>query len=101
VEWLGGLDILVVNAGILKQGTIDIFSIEKFGRMLAVNLRGVFAALHFVLPKLNDAGRVIAVGRSSALRAGFPGASVHPAAKAAVAALARGVAVDLARGASP
>ena len=47
LDRFGRLDIVVVNAGILMGGTIDAFSLTDFDKMVAVNVRGVFAAPHF------------------------------------------------------
>jgi len=41
---LGGLDVLVNNAGILVFGNVAEFSLEDFDKMVAINLRGVFVA---------------------------------------------------------
>ena len=96
LERFGHLDIVVVNAGILIRGTVDAFSLEDFDRMLATNVRGVFAALHFAAPHMTDGGRIITIGSNTALRTGFSGAAVYSMTKAAVAVLARGAAIDLA-----
>ena len=93
---LGRLDILVVNAGILRLGTIDEFALEDFDRMVAVNIRGVFAALHYAAPQLSKGGRIITIGSNTAVRVGFPGSSVYAMTKAAVAGLVKGTAIDLA-----
>ncbi len=93
---LGRLDILVVNAGILRLATIDQFELEDFDRMVAVNLRGVFTALHYAAPHLSQGGRIITIGSNTAVRVGFPGASVYAMTKSAVAGLVKGVAIDLA-----
>lgn len=90
------LDIVVVNAGTLIRGTIDMFSIADFDRMVATNVRGTFAALHFAAPHIEDGGRIITIGSNTAIRTGFPGSSVYSMSKAAVAVLVRGVAIDLA-----
>src|SRR6266853_1432109 len=37
----GHLDILVVNAGILIRGTVDMYDLGDFDRMVATNVRGV------------------------------------------------------------
>ncbi|MGC1302227.1 MAG: SDR family oxidoreductase [Caulobacteraceae bacterium] len=92
----GRLDILVVNAGMLTRGTIDAFSIEDFDRIVSVNIRGVFAALHYASPHIEDGGRIITIGSNTAIRTGFPGASIYSMTKGAVAVLVRGVAIDLA-----
>ena len=69
----GGLDILVVNAGILRLARIDQFSLEDFDRMVAVNVRGVFTAIHYAAPYLSKGGRIITIGSNVAVRVRLSG----------------------------
>lgn len=92
----GGLDILVVNAGILRLARIDQFSLEDFDRTVAVNVRGVFTAIHYAAPHLSKGGRIITIGSNVAVRVGFPGSSLYVMTKTAVAGLVKGAAIDLA-----
>ena len=96
VARFGRLDILVVNAGILSLGLIDQVTLEEFDRIVAVNVRGVFSALHYAAPKLSDGGRIVTIGSNTAVRVAFPGASLYAMTKTAVAALVKGAAIDLA-----
>jgi 3-oxoacyl-[acyl-carrier protein] reductase len=96
VETFGQLDILVNNAGILLLGTIDKFSLEDFDRMIAVNVRPVFVGAQAAERHMNPGGRIIVIGSVTADRSGFPGSSVYSMTKAAVAVLARGLAIDFA-----
>ncbi len=96
VEAFGRLDILVNNAGILLRGTIDTFSLEEFDRMIAVNVRPVFVGAQAAGRHMREGGRIIVIGSVTADRTGFPGSSVYSMTKAAVAVLARGLAVDFA-----
>lgn len=96
VEELGRLDILVNNAGILLMGGIDTFSLEDFDRMIAVNVRPVFVGAQAAGRHMGDGGRIIVIGSIVANRSGFPGSSVYSMTKAAVAVLARGLAIDFA-----
>ncbi|MBP7705421.1 MAG: SDR family oxidoreductase [Caulobacter sp.] len=96
VNRFGPLGVLVVNAGILMAGTIDQFALEDFDRMLAVNVRGVFAAIHHAAPHMIDGGRMITIGSNTADRIGGPGSSVYAMTKAAVAQMVRGAALDFA-----
>ena len=91
----GRLDILVNNAGILVGGTVDNYDLADFDRMIAVNVRAVFVAIQAAVPHMTSGGRIINTGSASADRSGFPGSSVYSATKAAVAAMARGLARDL------
>ncbi|MFE0629265.1 3-oxoacyl-ACP reductase family protein [Streptomyces sp. NPDC058864] len=93
---LGGLDILVNNAGIGIGGAVDDFSFEDFDRLVAVNVRGVFAAVKAALPHLGHGGRIISTGSINADRVPFGGISVYAMTKAAVAGLTRGLARELA-----
>jgi 3-oxoacyl-[acyl-carrier protein] reductase len=92
----GRLDIIVLNAGILRLGSVEAFSLEELDRMLDVNVRGVFVAIQAAVPKLTDGGRVITIGSNTAIRTGFPGSSVYSMTKAAVATMVKGIALDLA-----
>ena len=96
VEELGRLDILVNNAGILLMGGIDTFSLEDFDRMIAVNVRPVFVGAQAAGRHMSEGGRIIVIGSITANRSGFPGSSVYSMTKAAVAVLARGLAIDFA-----
>lgn len=96
VERFGRPGVLVVNAGILMGGAIDRFAMDDFDRMLAINVRGVFAAIRYTAPHLSDGGRIVTIGSNTADRIGSPGSSVYAMTKAAVAQLVRGAALDFA-----
>lgn len=96
VQQLGTLDVVVVNAGVLRLGAIDVFSLEDLDLSLAVNVRGVFLAIQSSAPRMHDGGRIITIGSNTAVRTGSPGGSAYAMTKAAVAAMAKGVALDLA-----
>jgi 3-oxoacyl-[acyl-carrier protein] reductase len=96
VARFGHIDILVVNAGILIRGKVDSFPLEDFDRMVATNVRGVFVAIQASVPHLTDGGRIVTIGSNTAVRTAFAGASVYSMTKGAIAALIRGVAIDLA-----
>jgi len=95
VEKLGGLDILVNNAGVAYLGDVETFPMEQFDRLLAINVRGVFAAIQRAVPHLGDSGRIINIGSINAERVPGPGLSVYAMSKGAVAGLTRGLARDL------
>ena len=96
MERFGRLDIIVVNAGVLRLGSVETVSLEDLDRMLDVNVRGVFLAIQAAAPRLADGGRVITIGSNTAIRTGFPGSSVYSMTKAAVATMVKGIALDLA-----
>lgn len=96
VAHLGLLDVAVVNAGLLRLGPVESVSLADLDQMLAVNVRGVFLAIQASVARMRDGGRVITIGSNTAVRTGAPGSSVYAMTKAAVAAMVKGVALDLA-----
>ena len=92
---MGGLDILINNAGVFEPGVVQQLSLEAFDRMLAVNVRAVFVAAQAALGHLADGGRIINIGSVNAERAAGPGFSVYSMTKSALAGLAQGLAHDL------
>jgi 3-oxoacyl-[acyl-carrier protein] reductase len=75
---------------------LDTFSLADFDKMLAVNVRGVFAGIHYAAPHMIDGGRVITIGSNTAGHVGGPGSSVYSMTKAAVAQLVRAASRDFA-----
>lgn len=96
VARFGAIDAVVVNAGIFRLGTIDAVSLADLDQMLDVNVRGVFLAIQAAAPHVKDGGRVVTIGSNVAIRTGMAGASVYQFTKGALAAMVKGVALDLA-----
>ena len=92
---LGGLDILVNNAGVAYIEAVASFPLEQFDRLVAVNIRGMFAAIQRAVPRLGDGGRIINIGSINADRVPVAGLSVYAMTKGAVAGLTRGLAREL------
>lgn len=95
VEKLGGLDIVVNNAGVLGIGEIGQYPDELFEQMLAVNVRSVFYMVREASRHLRDGGRVILIGSVNSDSMPFPGGSVYAMTKGAIASFTRGLARDL------
>ena len=92
---LGGIDILVHNAGVAEFSTLAENTDETYERQFGVNVKGLHVGTRAALPHLRDGGRIILIGSISGEMA-FPATTIYSATKAAVAALARGWAKDLA-----
>lgn len=92
---LNGLDILVHNAGVAEFSAVTEDTDETFDRQFGVNVKGLHVGTRAALPHLNDGGRIILIGSISGEKS-FPATTVYSATKAAVAALARGWATELA-----
>ncbi|MED5523765.1 MAG: 3-oxoacyl-ACP reductase family protein [Pseudomonadota bacterium] len=96
VSHFGRLDVVVVNAGLLRLGQIDSFTVEALDEILSVNIRGVYLAIQAAVARMGDNGRVITIGSNSAVRPLTPIGTVYGMSKAAVAAMIKGLALDLA-----
>ena len=84
----GGLDILVCNAGILRDRSIAKMIEADWKDVIDVNLTGVFHACKYGLEVMNPDGCIVNIGSLSA-EAGFHGQANYAAAKAGVHALTR------------
>jgi NAD(P)-dependent dehydrogenase (short-subunit alcohol dehydrogenase family) len=90
----GGLDILVVNAGVYHSAPLDETTPEFFDHMSGVNFRGAFFTVQRALPLLRDGASVILV-TSTINESGVPGLAVYSATKAAMRSLVRSFAAEL------
>lgn len=93
-ENLGRLDVLFLNAGIARVGSLEEMSETDFDALISVNLKGVFFTLQKALPLLNRGASVI-VTTSISNRFGTPKASVYAASKAALRSLVQALALEL------
>jgi NADP-dependent 3-hydroxy acid dehydrogenase YdfG len=96
IEWLGGIDLLVNNAGLGHMGSIDELSVAQFDEMLGTNLRGVFLCSRAVVPPMKADGGGIVINISSiAGKAGFQGGTGYSASKFGVMGLSECMGLDL------
>jgi len=93
----GKIDILVVNAGTADdEGSIADYDSSDMKRLMDINFNGVFYALKYGPPHMNDGGSIITTGSASGSGSTNPGTGVYSASKAAVAYLTRTCALELA-----
>ncbi|HRI17068.1 MAG TPA: 3-hydroxybutyrate dehydrogenase [Burkholderiaceae bacterium] len=96
-QQLGGIDVLVNNAGIQHVAPVDEFPVEKWNAILAINLTAAFHTTRLALPhmKFNGWGRIVNIASAHALVAS-PYKSAYVAAKHGIAGLTKTVALEVA-----
>jgi 3-oxoacyl-[acyl-carrier protein] reductase len=91
-----GLDVLVNNAGILRDRTIRKLTLDDWRAVIDVNLDGVFHCCKFAVEVLRDGGRIVNIASIAGLFP-FHGQANYAAAKAGVIALTKVLSKELAR----
>jgi NAD(P)-dependent dehydrogenase (short-subunit alcohol dehydrogenase family) len=95
VTGLGGLDVLVNNAGIGAQGTVEDNDDAEWHRVLDVNVVGMVRVTRAALPHLRASAHAAIVNTCSiAATAGLPRRALYSATKGAVQALTLAMAAD-------
>ncbi|MGE8496105.1 MAG: SDR family NAD(P)-dependent oxidoreductase [Pseudomonas sp.] len=95
VQRLGGLDVLVNNVGISRDGTFADMSLADIDALFNVNARAAVLASQAAIPHLKKGGRIVTVGSCVAERVPFPGLTVYSMTKSALLAFTRGLAREL------
>lgn len=95
---LGGLNAMLLNAGLPANGSIESLDMATFDRVIAVNLRAVVLGVRAGLPALRVADRpAIVVTASVSGLGGDPGLWAYNAAKGGVVNFVRSAALELGR----
>ncbi|SAI07684.1 short-chain dehydrogenase [Bordetella ansorpii] len=92
---LGGLDILINNAGIFRGGPVEGLTLQEVDEVLAVNVRAVVLASHAALAHLPEGGRIVSIGSNLATRVPDAGMSLYALSKSALIGWTQGLARDL------
>lgn len=90
----GGVDVLVLNAGISSFDPIDAVTEQTFDEVFAINTKGPFFTVQKFLPLLAAGGSIVVVTSVSNTK-GMPLTSVYSATKAALRSFTRTLAGEL------
>ena len=93
---LGGLDILINNAGIFEKGSIEDTSEAIWDQVMNVNVKGLYFTTQAALGALKDSkGVIVNISSESGIN-GYPNTTAYCASKGAVVNLTRSMAMELA-----
>ena len=96
VEKFGGVDVLVNNAGITKDGLFLRMKLEQFQIVNKINVEGTFLCTKAAVNKMRKARKGSIINISSVARMGSPGQTNYSASKAAVVGFTRSLAKEIA-----
>jgi NAD(P)-dependent dehydrogenase (short-subunit alcohol dehydrogenase family) len=91
------IEVVVNNAGVIRDGWIERISDEDWDLVLDVNLKGTFNVCRAALPSLREGGGGKIVNIASRAWLGNPGQANYSASKGGVVSLTRTLALELAR----
>jgi 2-keto-3-deoxy-L-fuconate dehydrogenase len=95
VDHLGGLDVLVNNAGVGAEGTVEDNDDSEWRRVFDVNVLGIVRVTRAALPHLRQSTQAAIVNTCSiAATAGLPRRALYSATKGAVLSLTLAMAAD-------
>jgi NAD(P)-dependent dehydrogenase (short-subunit alcohol dehydrogenase family) len=99
VDSFGGLDVMVTNAGVLRDAVLWKHTDEDFDLVVRTHLRGTFLCARAAAVRMREqarGGRIVVVGSPAGQYGNF-GQTSYAAAKAGIVAFARTWALELAR----
>ncbi len=89
------VDVLVLNAGIAKQFSIEETTEEVFDDLFNINVKGLFFTLQKLIPHLAEGASIILISSGVSV-SGYAQMGAYAATKSAVDAIARTAAIELA-----
>jgi dihydroanticapsin dehydrogenase len=95
-EALGGIDVIVNNAGLQHSGAVTEFPEERWDALFAVNAKSCFLGAKHGVPHLRRAGGGVIVNTASLAGVkGGPGMTAYSASKGAIVAFTKALAAEL------
>lgn len=94
-EQFGAVDVLFINAGVAKFAPVEEMEETQFDDIMNINFKGAFFTLQKFIPILNEGASIINLSSINAYT-GMPNTAVYAASKAALNALTRTAAYELA-----
>ena len=96
-ELLGGIDVIVNNAGLQRSGDVTAFAEADWDALFAVNPRSCFLGAKYGVPHLRKAGggSIVNTASLAALKGG-PGMTGYSASKGAIVGFTKALAAELA-----
>lgn len=96
-QTMGGIDVIVNNAGAQRSGRVTEFSEEEWDLLMRVNPRSCFLGVKYGVPYLRQRGGGVIVNVASlAGLKGGPGMTAYSASKGAIVAFTKALAPELA-----
>ena len=98
LAYLGGLDVLINVAGVMRAGAVDTITEEEWGYVFETNVRSQFQTVKYALPALRASGRgsIVNIASGAGIKGG-PGITLYAASKGASVVFSRTLAMELSK----